>query len=49
MGSAEGLDVVVGIPVGVIDDDGVGSGEIDAETAGSGRKEKDELLRIWCW
>lgn len=28
------LDVVVGIPVRVVDDDGVGGGQVDAQTSG---------------
>lgn len=33
VGAREGLDVVVGVPVRVVDDDGVGGGEVDAEAA----------------
>ena len=38
------LKIVLGIPVGIEDDDCVGGGQIDTETAGSCGKEKAEIL-----
>jgi hypothetical protein len=38
------LDVVVGIPIGVVDDDRVGSVQVDAETAGSSRQQEGKLF-----
>lgn len=38
MGTTERLDVVMGIPIRVIDDDGVGSREIDAFEGREGEK-----------
>ena len=37
------LDVVVWVPVRVIDDDGVGSVQVDAETPGFRRKQERKL------
>lgn len=37
------LDVIVGVPVRVIDDDGVSGGKIDPQTASSGREEESKL------
>lgn len=42
LGSAN-LDVIVGIPVRVVDDDSVSRGEIDAQTTSSGREEESKL------
>ena len=47
MGSAKGLDVVVRIPVTVVDDDGVGRCQVNAETAGPGGEKEHELLGTW--
>lgn len=33
--SAERLNVIVRIPIGIVDNDGVSGGEIDTETSGS--------------
>jgi len=38
------LKIVLGIPVGIEDDDCVSGGQIDTETAGSCGKEKAEIL-----
>jgi len=35
------------IPVGVEDDNGVGSLEIEAETSGASRQQEDEVFRVW--
>ena len=45
MSAREGLDVVVRIPIGIVNDDGVGGGQIDAETTGASRQKEDEVLR----
>ena len=42
--SGEGLDVVVGIPVRVVNDDGVGRRQVDSQTASASRQQKDEVL-----
>ena len=34
--AGEGLDVVVWVPVRVVDDDGVGRGQVDTQTSGPG-------------
>ena len=44
MGSGEGLDIVVGIPIGVIDNDGIGSGQVDTQTTSAGGQQEHELL-----
>lgn len=44
MGSGGGLDVVLGVPVGVEDYDDVGAGEVDADAAGFGGEEEDLAL-----
>lgn len=44
-GQVTDLDVVVGVPVGVEDDDGVGGGQVDAEAPGPRRQQEAELLR----
>lgn len=36
VGPGEGLDVVVRVPVGVVDDDGVRSGQVDTQTSSPG-------------
>ncbi len=33
MSTGKGLDVVVRVPVRIVDDDGIGSGQIDSQTA----------------
>lgn len=43
------LDVIVGVPVRVVDDDGVSGGEIDAQTASSGREEESKLRSTGSW
>merc|ERR1711892_549148 len=47
VGSAEGLDIIVRIPVTVIDDNGVGSGQIDSETSSPGGEQEHKLLSTW--
>ena len=44
MRSGQSLNVIVRIPIGVIDDDRVGSVQVDAQATGSGGQEEDELL-----
>ena len=34
------------VPVGVVEDDGVGAGEVDADAAGPGRQDEDEVLLV---
>ena len=48
VGAGEGLDVVVRIPVGIIDDDSIRCGQIDAQTSGSGGQQERKLWRIRC-
>ena len=38
------LDVVVGIPIGVVDDDRVGCVQVDAETSGASWQQEGKLL-----
>jgi len=39
------LDIIVGVPVGVVDDDGVGRGQVDTQTSRPRRQQETELLR----
>ena len=41
------LEVVLGIPVRVIDDDCVCSGEVDTKTTGSSAEEEDKTIGIY--
>lgn len=41
------LQVVLWIPVRVIDDDGVGSGQVDSESAGASAEQEDKTIRVW--
>lgn len=41
------LDVVVGVPVRIIDDDGVSRCKIDAQTTRSGGEEESKLSSTW--
>jgi hypothetical protein len=41
------LKILMRIPVGVEDDDSVGSLEIEAETSGASRQQEDEVFRVW--
>lgn len=43
-GKVRNLDVIVGIPVRIINNDCVGRSKVYAQTAGAGREEKAELL-----
>ncbi len=44
------LDVIVGVPVRVVDDDSVSRGEINAQTTSSGREEESKLGSTGsCW
>lgn len=44
------LDVIVGVPVRVVDDDCVSGGEINAQTTSSGREEESKLGSTGsCW
>ena len=40
------LQVSLRVPVRVVQDDNVSSGEVDAEAPSTGRKQEDELLRV---
>jgi len=46
MCSVHGLQVHLGVPVGVVDDDDVGGVQVDTETSGSRRQHEEELLAI---
>ena len=37
------LDVIVRVPVGVVDDDGVGGGQVDAQAPGPGGQQEGKL------
>jgi hypothetical protein len=41
------LKILMRIPVGVEDDNGVGSLQIEAEASGASRQQEDEVFRIW--
>lgn len=43
-GKVRNLDVIVGIPVRIVNNDCVGRSKVYAQTAGAGREEKAELL-----
>ena len=43
------LDVIVRVPVRVVDDDGIGCGEVDTETTGTSREKKRKLLCPGSW
>ena len=45
-GAEPDLQVVLGVPVGVEDDAGVGGGEVDAQPAGAGAEQEDEAVRV---
>ena len=49
MRATERLDVVVRVPVRVVDDDGVGRGEVDAQAAGARRQQEGERRRGGRW
>jgi len=40
------LQIVLGVPVAVEDDDGVGRGEVDAHAASLGADQEDEAVRV---
>jgi hypothetical protein len=40
------LEILVRVPVGVEDDDGVGGLKVEAEASGSRRQQEDEVLRV---
>ena len=40
------LKIVLRVPVRVEDDDGVGCGEVDAQTSGSRRQQETEVFRV---
>jgi hypothetical protein len=44
VGSRESLDVVVRVPIRVVDDDGVGRVQVDAETSGTRGQQEAELF-----
>lgn len=44
MGSAEGLDVIMGVPIRIENDDSVSSGQVDAQSTSPGGQEEAELL-----
>ena len=46
MGAVLGLQVLLGVPVAVEEDDGVGGGEVDALAAGAGAEEEEALVRL---
>lgn len=48
MCARERLDVVVRVPVRVVDDDRVGRGQVYAKTAGARRQQETELLGTRC-
>lgn len=48
MSARERLNVVVWIPIRVVDDDRVGGSQVNAQTTGSGRQQEAELLRARC-
>ena len=43
------LDVIVRVPVRVVDDDGIGCGEVDTKTTGTSREKKRKLLCPGSW
>lgn len=48
VGATEGLDVVVGVPVRVINNDSVRCCQIDAQTPSTSRQQEGKLRRIGC-
>lgn len=49
VGTTEGLDVVVGVPVRVVNNDSVRCCQIDAQTPSTGRQQEGKLRRIGCY
>lgn len=47
VGPGEGLDVVVGVPVAVVDDDGVGRCQVDTQTTGPEKKKL--IITLQCF
>ena len=47
MATSLGLQIVLRVPVTVVNDDGVGSRQIDTQTAGFGAEQENESIRIW--
>lgn len=43
------LDVIVGIPIRVIDNDSISRSKVNAQTTSSGREEEGELLGTRSW
>lgn len=48
MGSREGLDVIVGVPVRIVNDDSVGCGQIDPQASSTCGQQENELLGSRC-
>lgn len=46
VGAILGLQVLLGVPVAVKQDDGVGSGEVDTKAAGAGAEEEEAMVRL---
>ena len=38
------LDIIVWVPIGVVDNNSVSRGEVNTQTTGSGREEESKLL-----
>ena len=45
--SVHGLQIGLGIPITVKQDDDVGCDEVDTETTGSGREQENKLFTLW--
>lgn len=41
------LQVHLGVPVRVVEDDDVGCGQVDAQAAGPGAQHENELAAVW--
>lgn len=44
VGPGLGLQVIVGVPVTVVDDDGVSCGQVDAQAPGFGGQQEDKIV-----
>lgn len=47
MATSLGLEIVLGIPVTVINDDSISSRQIDTQTTSFSAKQENETIRIW--
>jgi len=47
MASGSGLQIVLGIPITIVNNDGIGGSQIDTNTTSFRTKNKNERIRFW--